>query len=51
MIKSPKVLYGVERFFKEGAFKKYQGKKIAFLYNQVSIDYTFKPVLFYLKSI
>ena len=50
MIKSPKVLYGVERFFKEGAFKKYQGKKIALLCNQASIDYTFKPVFILFKE-
>ena len=50
MIKSPKVFYGVERFFKEGAFKKYQGKKIALLCNQASIDYTFKPVFILFKE-
>lgn len=50
MIKSPKVLYGAERFFKEKIYKKYQGKRVALLCNQASVDYKFIPVFFYFKE-
>jgi uncharacterized protein YbbC (DUF1343 family) len=49
MRKNPKVIYGVERFFKEEIFKKYKGKRVALLCNQASVDYNFTPVFIYFK--
>ncbi len=51
MIKTPKILYGVESFFKEELFKKYRGKKVALLCNQASVDYKFIPTFFYFKEV
>ncbi|HEM56465.1 MAG TPA: DUF1343 domain-containing protein, partial [Thermodesulfobium narugense] len=50
MIRNPKVIYGVERFFKEEIFKKYKGKKVALLCNQASVDYRFTPVFILFKE-
>jgi len=50
MIKNPKVLYGVERFFKEEIFKRYQKKRAALLCNQASVDYKFTPVFILFKK-
>lgn len=50
MIRDPKVIYGVERFFKEEIFKKYKGKKVALLCNQASVDYRFTPVFILFKE-
>ncbi len=51
MIKTPKILYGVESFFKEELFKKYRGKRVALLCNQASVDYKFIPTFFYFKEV
>ena len=50
MIKNPKILFGLDRFFEEGLYKKYQGKKIALLCNQASVNYKFTPAFILFKK-
>jgi len=50
MKRSPKVWFGIDRIFEEDLYKLYQGKKIALLCNQASVNYRFIPAFILFKE-